>query len=75
MVEESGQLRGFVVVEPLHAYMAQLFVEVESESRGLGRILLEAASQRMPKGWRLHWRPGILVHVVSMRVAVSLRER
>lgn len=86
VVEEEGLLAGFVVIEPLRSYVAQLFVKVGSQSRGVGRTLLNVASQRMPDGWRLHVatansgarrfyeRYGLVAGAVSIN-PTSMRER
>jgi len=54
IAERGSQALAFMVMLPARAYVAQLFVEPHLHRSGLGRRLLDAASRRMPTGWRLH---------------------
>lgn len=54
VLEAQGQPLAFIVLQPWHAYVAQLFVDIRHQSNGLGRQLLGFANERMPQGWRLH---------------------
>jgi putative acetyltransferase len=44
----------FMVLLARREYVAQLFVEPHLRNQGLGQALLDEASLRMPRGWKLH---------------------
>ncbi|MEJ8853929.1 GNAT family N-acetyltransferase [Variovorax robiniae] len=54
LVEREKQVLGFMVLHTAHRYVAQLYVDRHVQGQGLGRMLLDEASRRMPEGWKLH---------------------
>jgi putative acetyltransferase len=54
LVEREKQVLGFMVLHTAHRYVAQLYVDRHVQGQGLGRMLLDEASRRMPNGWKLH---------------------
>ena len=53
-IESAGRLAGFMAFNRITAYVAQLFVDVDVQGKGLGRALLDQACRHMPAGWSLH---------------------
>jgi putative acetyltransferase len=51
---DAEQPIAFLVLQPWHAYIAQLFVDPRHQSAGLGRQLLAFARARTPQGGWLH---------------------
>lgn len=44
----------FLVIDPAHCYLHQLFVAPGAQGAGLGSVLLHQIDRRFPEGWSLH---------------------
>jgi len=47
---DGDQLVGFLALKPMSGCLDQLFVSPEAQGRGIGRLLLDLAKDRLPRG-------------------------